>query len=417
MFSIIRKSNCLEKKNKGWERFRKKGKKHMDQYSEKKEKRVAFGRNHILVFSMMFFLFGLSFLCWFKKEEDFSESERRMLEKFPQITMKTIMNGEFMEDFEKYSLDQFPMRDEFRGIKALISYGIFQKRDNNGIYVVDGFLSKLEYPMQKKMLDHAAMRLEEIYDMYLKEKGSRCYFSIVPDKNYFLAEENNYLSMNYEELFSYMKQQMEFAEYIDITTLLSIEDYYSTDTHWRQEKIVDVAEYLKEAMRDENNRSANDNDELQQGAYEVKEYSKPFYGVYYGQSALPVKPDTLYYLENDVLRQCKVTSYDTGKAKESVIYNMEKADGIDAYELFLSGTSALQVIENPSAKEKRELIVFRDSFGSSLVPLLVDEYSKITVVDTRYVQSKVLGNLIEFQGQDVLFIYSTMILNNSMSLR
>ena len=96
---------------------------------------------------------------------------------------------------------------------------------------------------------------------------------------------------------------------------------------------------------------------------------------------------------------------------------MEKARGKDAYEIFLSGTSALQVIENPMAEEERELLVFRDSFGSSLIPLLVNGYSKITVIDTRYVQSSMLGNLVDFHGQDVLFAYSTLIVNNSMSMR
>lgn len=132
---------------------------------------------------------------------------------------------------------------------------------------------------------------------------------------------------------------------------------------------------------------------------------------------MPVAADELYYLDSEVLRQCKVTSYDTGKAEDTVIYNMEKANGNDAYELFLSGTSALQIIENPNAAAERELVVFRDSFGSSLIPLLVDSYSKITVIDTRYVQSKMVGKLVDFHGQDTLFIYSTVILNNSMSLR
>ena len=96
---------------------------------------------------------------------------------------------------------------------------------------------------------------------------------------------------------------------------------------------------------------------------------------------------------------------------------MEKAEGMDPYEMFLSGTSALQVIENPQITQEKELLVFRDSFGSSLIPLLVEEYSKITVIDIRYVQSNMLGNFIDCQGQDTLFLYSTVVLNNSMSLR
>lgn len=401
----------------------------MDSNSTNKAKKIIVNRNTVLVVAMAVLFFALAFFNWWKEEDAFSESERRVLADFPELSIENISNGKFMEEFESYSLDQFPFRDGFRSMKALVSYGIFGKKDNNAIYLAEGHLSKMEYPMQTKMLEHAAVHMEEIYNSYLKEQESKCYFAVVYDKNYFLAEKNGYLSMNYEDLVSYMREKVDFAEYIDISHLLSLEDYYRTDTHWRQEKIVDVAEYLKAAMKKEGalgnevteggqgEKNGKDLSEVSIDKYEIRELEMPFYGVYYGQAALPVKPDRLYYLESDILRQCKVTSYDTGTAKETVIYNLEKAKGSDAYEIFLSGTSALQVIENPNAKEEKELVVFRDSFGSSLVPLLVDGYSKITVIDTRYVQSKMLGNLVDFHGQDVLFLYSTVILNNSMSFR
>lgn len=388
----------------------------MQENSEKNTGKKRIGRDFILVVVMAGLLLGLSFVCVVKPEDGFSESERRVLAKFPQISMETVLDGEFMEDFETYSLDQFPFRDWFRKVKALSSYVLFQKKDNNDIYMVKGYLSKMEYPMRTKMLDYAASHMENIYNSYLKTNDSKCYFTIVPDKNFYLAQENGYLSMDYHKLFTYMKEKMYFTQYVDITNFLSLEDYYKTDTHWRQEKIVDVAEYLKAVMMEEGDGSFV-NSKKPDNEYEIKELETPFYGVYYGQAALPVKPDKLYYLESDILRECKVTSYDTGKPEETVIYNMEKAKGNDAYELFLSGTSALQVIENPAVSEEKELIVFRDSFGSSLIPLLADGYSKITIIDTRYVNSALLGNLVDFQGQDTLFIYSTLILNNSMSMR
>ena len=375
--------------------------------SGKKENRVIFRRDFILVVSMTIVLLGLSFYSWFKEEENFSASERRVLKSFPKISAENVINGKFMKEFEAYCPDQFPFRDGFRSLKAIVSYGILGKMDNNGIYMKEGHLSKIEYPMQPQMLDHAAMRIEEIYNMYLKEKKSKCYFSIVPDKNFFLAKESGYLSMDYDKLFSYMKDKVTFAKYIDVSSLLELDDYYRTDTHWRQEKILDVARHFQMEM---SGKSLS-------VEYEIKELDAPFYGVYCGQSALPVKPDKLYYLESDILRNCVVTSYDTGKPLAASIYNMEKAYGQDAYEIFLSGTSALQILENTKAKEKKELIVFRDSFGSSLIPLLVEGYSKIIVIDTRYVQSKMLGTLVDFHGQDTLFLYSTLILNNSMSLR
>lgn len=367
-------------------------------------------------------LITLSLGCFLKKDDSFSESERRELKQFPLVSMETIISGEFMEDFEAYCLDQFPIRDKFRSLKAMVKYGLFFQKDNNGIYFSKGHLSKMEYPMNQSMLDYAVQKLDFIYETYLKEQGSNCYMAIVPDKNMFLARENGYLSMDYKDLFSYMEKNVSYAEFIDLVPYLDISDYYRTDTHWKQECILDVAEALKLAMDNGKEMSATkeeieDRATVAYNTYKLEQLEAPFRGVYYGQAALPLKPDTLYYLDSEILRQCKVTSYDTGKPVETVIYNMKKAEGKDPYEIFLSGASALQVIENPMAKTEKELIVFRDSFGSSLIPLLVEEYSKITIIDIRYVQSNILGQFVDFHGQDTLFLYSTVVLNNSMSLR
>ena len=99
------------------------------------------------------------------------------------------------------------------------------------------------------------------------------------------------------------------------------------------------------------------------------------------------------------------------------MYDLEKANDKDPYELFLGGSKSLIAIENPSAATDKELIVVRDSFGSSLSPLLVEGYAKVTVVDIRYISPVLLGNFIEFHGQDVLFIYSSLVLNNSSTIK
>ena len=92
---------------------------------------------------------------------------------------------------------------------------------------------------------------------------------------------------------------------------------------------------------------------------------------------------------------------------------MNKAFGNDPYEMFLSGSLSLITIENPNATTDKELIIFRDSFGSSITPYLIEGYEKITLVDIRYLSSKMLHMFIEFDDQDVLFLYSTLVLNNA----
>lgn len=89
----------------------------------------------------------------------------------------------------------------------------------------------------------------------------------------------------------------------------------------------------------------------------------------------------------------------------------------DFYDIYLSGASPLIEIINLESDKNKEIIIFRDSYGSSLAPLLLYEYSKITLVDTRYMRSSLLEEYMDFEGQDVLFLYSVMVVNNSQMLK
>ena len=142
---------------------------------------------------------------------------------------------------------------------------------------------------------------------------------------------------------------------------------------------------------------------------------RPYYGVYYGYAALPMEPDRLTYLTSGLLDACTVYNYETGKT--GPIYDLAKGAGKDPYELFLSGSVSLLTIENPNADTDRELVIFRDSFGSSLAPLLVPGYAKVTLADIRYLPSSQMGKYLTFTDQDVLFLYSAPVLNNSETLK
>ncbi len=353
-------------------------------------------------------LLGLTAFAWFGPAEDYSESERRALADLPLLNMETVLSGKFMKNFETYAQDQFPLRDGFRRLKALSTLYLFREKDNNGIYQAEGYVSKLEYPLKQSMLEHAVSRFDYIAENYLAGTDVKAYFSVVPDKNYFLAEENGYPAMDYEKMLAFLKEQTEEMgmEFVDVFPLLEIGDYYRTDTHWRQEKLVKVAEHLASAMG-----------VTLSGEYREETAEHPFNGVYVGQSALPLVPDELRYLTSEVLEQATVQIYDDKGWRESTVYDMELAAGKDPYEMFLSGAEALITVENPLAETDRELILFRDSFGSSIAPLLLSGYAKITLVDIRYVPSNMLGELIAFDGQDVLFLYSSLILNASSGLR
>ena len=124
-------------------------------------------------------------------------------------------------------------------------------------------------------------------------------------KNLFLAKEGGYLSIDYNALAAGVQERMNYAEYIDIIPLLSADDYYYTDSHWKQENIVDVAEHLATSM---GAQFSND--------FAVNTLDNPFKGTYYGQAALPlIKPDTIKYLTNSAIENCTVKGVDESTGK------------------------------------------------------------------------------------------------------
>ena len=369
-------------------------------------------KNLVICIVLGVFMFGFSVLCLVLPKAEFLDSERREPAAFPELSWESIMKDgleydkSFMKLFDdKYTPDNFPFRDTFRAIKGFVVNYVFNHKDKDGVFMVDGYITEMQENINEDSIAHAADRLTFIYEQYLKNKGITPYISIIPDKAYFLAEANGYLSMDYEAFVKKMTESVSFAEYIDIFGALSVEDYYMTDTHWRQEQLVDVAEIIVNGMGGKYNST-----------FTTNTLDVPFYGVYSGRVGRPVSPETIYYLTNDNLANVKVIDYQNG-GKEISLYDMVKASGKDPYDMFLSGELSKVVIENPNAKTDKELIVFRDSYGRSLLPLMAEDYAKITVLDIRYAHPMMLLAGIEIENQDVLFLYSTLVLNNSSEMK
>lgn len=353
---------------------------------------------------MAVLIFGLAVWAMLKPIDEYSESERRPLDSFPELSLETLLNGKFMDNFEGYTLDQFPLRDSFRSVKALAQYYLFGLSDNNGLYVSDGYIVKLDFPLNEDSVNYAADRFTELYEKYLAGKTNKIVFTMVPDKGFYLGANNGYPTMDYDRMKDIFAERLYFAEYADITGLLDAGDYYATDTHWRQQDITAVADELLVYL------DARPFDDLE----EVVATDK-FHGVYYGQSALPFPAEEIIYLRNEEIDAMTVLNYETGAEKG--VYDFEKLEGKDPYEFYLSGSASLLEVTNPSAEGDSHLVIFRDSFGSSIAPLLMRDYAKITIIDTRYLMPALIGNYVDFEGADVLFLYSSLILNDSYIIK
>ena len=125
------------------------------------------------------FILALSVFAWVKPADDISITERRELAKFPELSFNTLVSGSFMKNFENYTLDQFPLREFFRKIKAQSEIGVFNKLSNNNIIEKDGYITKIEYPLNEQSVENAGQKFKNVYDKYLKGTKARrigfCY--------------------------------------------------------------------------------------------------------------------------------------------------------------------------------------------------------------------------------------------------
>ena len=356
---------------------------------------------HLTVALFAVLLFSLFLVQMLKPDGAVSDAERRPLEQKPTLSFESISNGEYFEDYETYLLDQAVLRDAFRSIKALSSYHLFFKKDNNDIYAYKGALYEI-LRTKESSFERAGDKIESLSE---KLAALHCYYAIIPDKNALIATESKRPSISIKVAEAILDSRIESARYLDLTSVLSVEDYYRTDLHWRQERLLPIAEVLLLGM----------NNDAVQYSYQKKTLYG-FRGVYYGQSALMPKADELCYLFSNELENVTVVDLTTGKSVK--LYNEEAFVDIDPYNLFVGGPRSLLKITNPDVTNGKTLYLFRDSFASSLSPLLLCGYSEIVLIDLRYIDSRALDSFVTFkEGQDVLFLYSTHILNESAMLR
>jgi len=351
-------------------------------------------KNKIIVILFITYIFTFSILGIIFKDNEISYSERRKLQTFPEFSL----DNEYIEKIDKYLLDHFPYRDNFRSIKASYNYNVLNKLDNNNIYLKDNYIFKSEYPTNSESINKFINNINSTKSNF---KNSNTYIMIIPDKNYYLNDDN-FMHIDYDYIYNEI-DKIDINK-IDIRNILSLGDYYETDTHWKQENLDKVILEMGRVM----------NFKYKNEVYTKNVYDN-FYGVYYGESAVNRKPENITYLTNNNTDSLYVDYLENDKLHS--IYNLDKLESTDSYEVYLDGASSFIEIYNKNTNSIKELIVFRDSFASSLIPLLTNYYKKITLIDNRYIDSNNYLKLLYINNQDVLFIYSTLIVNNSSSLR
>ena len=363
------------------------------------------------------FTFGFGIALILSPSRDFSEQENRYLSQFKAPTLKTVRTGEFMEDFEKYVTDQFPLRDQWVRLKAL-SERALGKQENNGVYFgTDRQTLFAHFTIISR--DELAQRVGFVSKL-AGNVDVPVYFSLVPDKSWAV----NLLPDNAPNIDdgSTIEEAMELCgedvTFIDLRFLLGDwcgnadprgnDSFYRTDHHWTTMGAYRGYTMLMEGMG------------LQGTDFGVSytQVSNSFYGTTYSAAGAGwVRPDSIYTMipEGGTRGNITVTRYPEGKPIEGGLYYPEKLEVKDKYAYFLGGNQPLCIIKNPDAVGGK-LLVVRDSYSDSLAPFLAEEFQEVHLFDLRYNNMSLKQYVADNEIDQVLVLYSANNFNTDKNL-
>ena len=316
--------------------------------------------------------------------------ERRVVHDFPSLKKNGNWNEAYTEEMEAALSDRVPMRRVLLGMGSAIRQNVFLMQDEDGVYEENGYLFRMG-TLHEGNIDNNLKLLNGVVSQFTQEK----YLVVVPRKNTY--DENRHPDYDYADVNKMAEENWNYG-LLRIDDLLSLSDYYHTDIHWRQECIQDVAGEIL---------SAYGKEMADMGVDEVS-YS-PFYGAL--SSYYPfTRADDLVYCTSDVLDEVVVNNLE--KEGDRSVYDEGALSSPDPYNVFLDGPAAYLHIENKRLQDGSRLVVFRDSFASSLLPWIIPSYETIDVIDLRYYSSSLLGDLSLDENSDVLCLYGEEVLND-----
>lgn len=330
------------------------------------------------------------------EDRDFSASENRYLEKFPTLTAGTVISGDFSKNYETYITDQFLYRDAFITMKSLSETALLKTENNDIIYGSEGFLFPKFYKFDNKVLQanlasidrFAAAMTAPVAVMIIPSKYHPlidCVPAGVPfvDQNFYISEINNYLSAN--------------ADIVNAKDILTVNSqryiFYRNDHHWTNYgawlaycQFAPIAGFTP-------------------FEYESKQIltSNGFLGTnYYKCHRLTPKADTVEYYDIDI------RSLTADDAVYDSLYNAEQFFERDKYSAFIQGHNGLTIIETEHSAEKAgSILIIKDSFANSLIPMLCEHYNTIYAVDPRFYNHQLgYSRFAEINFDQILIIYS-----------
>ena len=370
--------------------------------SKNKKPKKKLGKKYCISLSALFICYIVFFVAvnTLGEKKTFSETENRVLQSKPTFSVEKLFEGRYISKYEKYKVDQFFNRDFWIDVKVKTDK-LLLKKSSNGVYLgKDGYLLE---DFEKPNEENVSKNLKAISDFSNKYKEVKQYMLISPTAVSILRDKLPLAAPVEDQqkyLDEYSKKLDSNITFVDTyATLLehNSEDlYYKSDHHWTTLG----AFYSYQKLAEDMELSSKDSDD-----YDIELVSNSFEGALASESGYKTDLDKIkVYIPKDENDQV-VVNYEEEQKKTATLYDSEKLEQKDKYQVFLGGNHPIVKIDTTSDSGKT-LLIFKDSYANCFVQFLTTHFSKIILVDPRYYYEDI-DELMKNEGVDeVLYLYN-----------
>ena len=349
--------------------------------------------------AFLLIVFVLSASLFLLPKKDYSENEKRILAKSPELSFDALADGKFTEDLESFVSDQFPLRDFFVGVNAY--FNLLSGRNSTApvYYGKDGYLIGAPADLNT---DTALKNVQKFSD-FARENNLKATIMVVPQCGYVMVDKLPKLHGEYTdgEIFDIIAENKGEMTFIDVReafnkTKNDVQLYYKTDHHITS---AGAFELYKLYAAEKGFKVTND--------YEIK--TEPdFYGTSYSKGGywLSVPDEIEMWHKNNLKATVEITEPGKDVVKNDSIFFTDRLSEADKYPVYLDGNHSLTKITNPDAKGGK-ILVIKDSFAHCFTGFLAEQYSEIYMVDMRYYRNSVSDLVKENNITEVLYLYGT----------
>lgn len=362
------------------------------------------------IFILSLFLVLIVNLILPDKEQ--SEEENRMLETLPAPGLTSILNGDFMEQWESYMSDQFVGRNLWRGLKVGLDR-LGGSRMENGVYIGrDGQLLEDIAAPDQELFSENINAVKSLADTY---SDIRTTVMLIPDAACILSDSLPAFATveDQRQMFSMVERGLgDSVNWVDAYSILNRHKteklYYKTDHHWTTQGAFYVFREAAASLGIEGDVSDD---------YVSYTVTDSFNGVLASKSGVGLneKEQIDIYVPTEGDDDVVVNYVDEGNKRTS-LYDSSKLETRDKYGVFFGGNTSVMDIRTVSTSRKR-LLVVKDSFADCFIPFLTPYYREIVVVDPRYYSGTMEDIMDTYRITDILVLYSgnTFMTDNNIS--